>query len=274
MEKEIEKARVLIDEALPYLQYFKGKTIVIKYGGNAMDGGDSVMKDISFLHTVGIMPIIVHGGGPSATKEIEKQKIKTKFINGLRVTDEKSLKIITKVFNGISLKIKDALSKLKVKSTIIKDAVIAKQKSIELGMVGDITGIKKGKIIDALKKGYVPIIPPLGSGNGKTYNINADTVAVKVAVALKAEKLTMLTNVDGVMNNGKLISHLSIDEAQKHIKNGIITSGMIPKVEACMEAVELGCKKAHLINGTIEHAVLFEIFTESGIGTEIVKNGN
>ncbi len=277
MKQLIKKGKMLIDEMLPYIQKFKGKIVVIKYGGNAMINDklkSYVMKDIALLSTLGINPIIVHGGGPEITKQMKKKGIEPKFLNGLRVTDEKIINIIRKVFKKTNKEIQDMLSKLSIRSKSLEDCIFAKQKSVELCLVGEITGIDKEKIKNAVKKGVVPVISPLGKGNGVVYNINADTAATKIAIALKAEKLTVLTNVDGVMEDGKFISHLSINDALDKIKNQVITAGMIPKVEACIEAVESGCKKAHLINGTIEHSLLFEIFTDKGIGTEIVKNGN
>lgn len=276
MNHLIKKAKILIEEMLPYIQKFKGRIVVIKYGGNAMINKDlkkSVMADIALLKTLDIKPVIIHGGGPEITKEMKKAKIKPKFVDGLRVTDKPTIKIIEKVFKKINNDIKDSLNKLKIQTETPKICLIAKQKDKKLGLVGNITKVNKKTILSIIKKGKIPIIPPLGFGDRKKYNINADTAATKIAIALKAEKLTILTDVDGVIENNKFISHLSIDQANKKIKQGIITKGMIPKVKACIEAVESGCKKAHLINGTTSHSLLFEIFTDEGIGTEIMKNG-
>jgi acetylglutamate kinase len=275
MKQLIKKSKMLLEEMLPYIQKFKGKIIVIKYGGKAMINNElkeSVMKDIALLKSLGINPIIVHGGGPEITKEMEKAKLKPKFVNGLRVTDEKTVKIIKKVFSKINNEIRKLLEQFEVKAEKVEKCLIAKQKEKKLGLVGKITKVEKSKILKAIKNDKIPVISPLGTGNGKTYNINADTVATKIAIALKAEKLTIMTDVDGVIENEKLITHLSIKAVKQHIKKGVITKGMIPKVQACVEAVKAGCKKAHLINGTIEHSLLFEIFTEKGIGTEVVKN--
>jgi acetylglutamate kinase len=277
MKQLIKKAKVLIEEALPYIQQFKGKVFVIKYGGKAMVSNHlkhSVMKDIAFLKSLGIKPVIVHGGGPEITQEMEKAKLKPKFVNGLRVTDEATIRIIDKVFKKINMEIRDMLKKFKEQGQTAANCLLAKQKDKKLGLVGEITKINKKAILSIINKGNIPIISPLAAGgNGKKYNINADTAATKVAIALKAEKLTILTDVDGVLERGKLVSHLSISDARCHIKKGIISAGMIPKVEACIEAIRSGCKKAHLINGTTPHALLFEIFTDKGIGTEVVKNG-
>ncbi len=278
MKHLINKAKILIDEMLPYIQKFKGKIVVIKYGGNAMTNDElkkSVMKDIAFLKTMGLKPVVVHGGGPFVTKEMEKTNIKPKFINGLRVTDEKTVGIIVDVFGKVNNEIKGLLESFDVKADNVKESLIVKQKNEELGFVGEIVKVDKEKIMKIIEANKIPVVSPVGvSVDNDKYNINADTAATKIAVALKAEKLTILTNVDGVVENGNFISHLSIDDAHKHIKGEVITKGMIPKVEACIEAVEAGCKKAHLINGMIDHSLLFEIFTDEGIGTEIVKNGN
>ncbi len=271
----IEKAKILIDEALPYLHKFRGKVMVIKYGGKAMVNDlvkESVMKDVAFLKAVGIKPVIVHGGGPEVTREMEKLGAKPVFVNGLRVTDAETVEIIRKVFAKINDEIRAALKKMHCRSEALYDCMHVEQKDEKLGFVGEVKKVDVEKIKKMLDGGITSVISPLGTKDGQTYNINADSAAVKVAVALKAVKLTILTDVDGVMENGALIPHLSIAQARRLIKNGVITKGMIPKVEACMEAVEAGCRKAHLINGTVPHSLLFEIFTEEGIGTEVVGN--
>lgn len=275
MKDSIEKAHILAEEALPYIQEFKNKIVVIKYGGNAMVNGKlkkSVMKDIALLKHVGINPIIVHGGGPEISKEMKKADIKPKFINGLRYTDKKTMGIVKKVCIKINKEIVDMLKNEKCKAKNLTDNLIkTKIKDKKLGLVGTITKVDKNKISKEIKNGIIPVISPIGY-NGKNYNnINADTVATKIAEAVKAEKLTILTNVDGVYEKGKLVSHLSIDDAKKGVKKGVINKGMIPKVLACVNAVNKGVKKAHLIDGTFKHSILLEIFTDKGIGTEIVK---
>ncbi len=278
MENIENKAEVLI-EALPYIKKYHGKIVVIKYGRNITAELETAeIKDIVLLQHIGMKPVVVHGGGPSISSAMEKQGLKSNFVNGLRVTDEKTVKLIEEVYEDIRKKIVSLIKKSggKAKGLHGKDNIIlVKQKNKELGNVGNITGIKIGKIIDVINQGSIPVISPLGIGSeGKTYNINADNAASSIAVALKAEKLTVMTNVAGVLENKKLISHLSIDDAKKKIAKGIINKGMIPKVEACIEAVENKVAKAHLIDGTIKHSLLLEIFTDKGIGTEIVKNGN
>lgn len=276
MEKIQKKTSVLI-EALPYIQKYSGKIFVIKYGGNAMTDSDikkSVMGDIALLKHVGINPIIVHGGGPDISKEMLKACIKPKFIKGLRYTDKKTMGIVKKVSLNINKEITDALKKEKCEAeNLTANLIKSKIKDKKLGLVGRVVKVDKNKLLKKLKQGIIPVISPIGC-NGKTCNnINADTVATKVAEAVKAEKLTILTNVEGVYEKGKLIPHLSIKEAKTGIKKGVISKGMIPKVLACVHAVNKGVKKAHLIDGTLKHSLLLEIFTDKGIGTEIVKNG-
>lgn len=234
----------------------------------------SVIKDIAFLKAVGIKPIIVHGGGPKISKAMEKNNITPNFINGLRVTDQQTINIVKEVFKEINNEIKSMLNDNDIVAESIQTCLQAEKKNEKLGFVGNVIGVDTEKIISILDKDKIPIISPLGYKDSQYYNINADTAATKLAIALNAEKLTILTNVDGVIINEKLISNLSIDDTIKNIKQKIITKGMIPKVQACIEAVEAGCQKAHLINGTVHHSLLFEIFTQEGIGTEIVKNGS
>ena len=269
-----EKAGVLV-EALPWIMKYHGKIVVIKYGRNITAELDKAeVYDIVFLQQMGMKPVVVHGGGPSITEAMEKSGLKPKFVNGLRVTDEATVKIIGDVYNSLRKGIVNLINKSggKAKQLKSQDGIIsAKQKSPELGYVGEITNIRIGKIIDAINDNSIPVISPLAAGkDNKVYNINADNAAAAIAVALKAEKLTMMTNVDGVMEKGKMITHLSVSDALKKIKEGIINAGMIPKVEACIEAVKHNVPKAHLINGEVKHSLLLEIFTDKGIGTEIV----
>ena len=269
-----KKAAMLIEEALPYLQKFHGQIVVIKYGGKAMVNEDlqhSVMNDIAFLKTVGMLPVVVYGGGPEISNEMEKRGLTPRFVNGLRVTDEKTVKIIKKIFTQIGVRIQDALSLYHVKSKTVMECFDVRQKDEALGFVGEVTSVHAKKIMRILRSQKIPIIAPMGKLGRQTYNLNADTAATEVAIALKAAKLTILTDVDGVINKGVMASTLSIKEAKRLISKGVITKGMIPKVDACIRAVQAGCKKAHLLNGTTPHSLLFEIFTEKGIGTEIVK---
>jgi len=273
------KTRILI-EALPYIKKYDNKIAVIKLGGNAMNEINNAAEDIAFLKRTGMKVVVVHGGGPEIDKELKKMSIIPKFINGLRYTDEKVMKAVKKVFHRISKRIIDGLKSKDVKAIGAISCINAKQSSKKLGLVGKITKVDKDKLLKYLGSGHVPVISPIGIGKeiGKEYreyNINADTAASRIAVALGAEKLTILTNVDGIMINGSLLPHIDFKAAKKEIKNGNINKGMIPKVEACIYAVRNKCPKAHLINGLVPHSLLIEIFTDKGIGTEIVyKNGN
>ncbi len=278
MEKLKQKAETLI-EALPYIKKYHGKIVVVKYGGNAMVNKkikNNVMEDIVLLKHIGISPVIVHGGGPDISKEMLKARIKPVFVRGQRVTDNATLNIVERVFERINKEIVLLLKKHGGKAITIsgKDnkLIEVKQKDPSLGYVGEIKNINPHIIKSLIKEGYIPVISTIGVGkNNHSYNVNADSAATAIAVALKAEKLTILTDVEGVFIHNSKVSHLPIKEAKKYIKKGIINKGMIPKVEACMYAVKKGCPKAHLINGTTKHALLLEFFTDKGIGTEIVR---
>ncbi|MDP3765863.1 MAG: acetylglutamate kinase [Nanoarchaeota archaeon] len=271
----IEKTKVLI-EALPYIKKYNGSIVVIKFGGNAMSKMRHLVEDIVLLKHIGANAIVVHGGGPEINAELKKAHIKLKFINGLRYTDDVTIKIVEKVFFKINKEIVSNIIKHGAKSMSVNGCIKVKQKSHELGLVGEITKINRQRILKILKAGFVPVISPLGIGSdGKHYNINADTVASHIAIALGAEKLTILTNVEGVIINGKFLSHIDFDTAKQGIKKGTINKGMVPKLEACIYAVKNKCPKAHLINGLVPHSLLLEIFTDRGIGTEVVyKNGH
>jgi acetylglutamate kinase len=279
MKHLIKKANLLTEDALPYIQKFKDKLFVIKYGGNAMVSDQlkiSVMKDVALLKSIGIKIALVHGGGPNINEEMKQAGVQPVFVNGLRVTDQATLDMIVRIFKGINADMRNLLADFNIECEEVEACLISEQKNKELGFVGEVVSVDTRKINSVINKGKIPVISPIGVNKKRTekYNINADTAATEVAKFLGAEKLTILTDVNGVMDaEGKLISHLSIEDVHNYITSGIITKGMIPKVEACVEAVESGCGKAHLINGTMPHALLLEIFTEEGIGTEIVKNG-
>ena len=282
MQKYIEKARVLI-EALPFMKEFAGATFVIKYGGSAMTDNkfkDVFMQDIALLKYAGVKIIIVHGGGDNITEMAKKLGMKPKFVEGHRVTDEGMLEVVEMVLIGkVNKDIVKSLNGHGLKAIGIsgKDAnlIIAKKKKygkIDIGFVGEVVKIN-AEVINALdEKGYMPVIAPLGvdeKGNG--YNINADLVAGEVAMALKAEKLIYITDTDGVKLDGKYAATLNDKSIAKYIKNKQITGGMLPKVLSAKKAVESGVNKVHIINGTMEHSLLLEIFTKAGIGTEIVR---
>lgn len=271
----IQQKAGILSEALPYIQKYSGKIFVIKYGGNAMIDDEikkKVMGDVALLKHVGINPVIVHGGGPTISKEMQKAHIKPKFVDGLRYTDDKTMDIVKKVSAEINKEIAEMIKESGCKAEDVTSGLItSKIKDKKLGLVGEIVKIDKDKILDKIKKGIIPVISPVGHDGTNYNNINADTVATKVAETIDAEKLTILTNVEGVYENGKLITHLSIKDAENGISKGVISKGMIPKVLACVHAVNKGVGKAHLIDGTMEHSLLLEIFTDKGIGTEIVK---
>lgn len=283
----LAKAEILI-EALPYIKKFYGKTVVIKYGGHAMTDPelkDKVITDIVLMKYVGINPVIVHGGGPEINYWLEKTGQEFRFVNGMRVTDEKIMEIVQMVLIGkVNKEIVGLVQKnggkaiglsgidgemIKVnKKTVEKDGA-----QIDLGYVGEVDQINPHLIHSAIEKGHIPVIAPIGTnGNGEVYNINADYVAGSIAGALEADKLVLLTDVEGVLDKeGNLLSSLSFKEAREFMETGVIDGGMIPKIECCMEALLRGVKTVHIVNGCLPHAMLLEIFTDSGVGTMVVK---
>jgi len=287
MDKLIEKAGVLI-EALPYIQRLANKTVVIKYGGAAMlseELSSKIMQDITLLKFVGVNPILVHGGGNKINGMLEKLDIKPDFHNGLRVTDDATMDVVQMVLTGRINK--DIVSKFGVAGAKAiglcgKDAnLITAEKKMaddgtDLGHVGKITGINTNLLDLLVKDEYIPVIAPIGVGkNGESYNINADTVAGEIAAALSAQKLMFLTDIDGIRKNpddpDTLISIITVDEVYDYIESGVISGGMLPKVEGCIKAISKGVKRTHILNGTIPHPILLEIFTDKGIGTMVRK---
>lgn len=291
MQASIQKAQILI-EALPYIQSFYGKTVVVKYGGAAMSEGvvkEAVAQDLVLMRYVGMYPVVVHGGGPQIGEAMKQAGLTPQFIQGLRVTDSETMKIVEMVLVGsINQEIVALINRHGGKAVGISgrdggligaQKHLLKKKSekgteevIDLGLVGEVVSVDP-LVVKALESGgFIPIIAPTGAGrDGQAYNLNADVVAGEVAAALGAEKLVLMTDVDGIMDKaGKLIPTLTKKEVQQLIKNGTISSGMLPKVESCLKALEGGVKKTHVINGKTPHALLLEIFTEKGIGTEIV----
>ena len=289
-----DKAAILV-EALPYIQQFYGKTIVIKYGGNAMINDDlkeKVMQDIALMKYVGIRPVIVHGGGPDITGFLKKVGKESDFVAGLRVTDEETIEIAEMVLDGkVNSEIVNLLNRRGVRAVGLsgKDAGLIKArkklatvyegedtKKVDIGYVGEVEQVDTGILEDLLQQGYVPIIAPIGVGdNGESYNINADYVAAEIAGALQAEKLLLLTDIEGIYKDfndkSSFISTLHLSEARQYIKEGIIAGGMIPKVEACLTALEQGAGKTHIIDGRLAHSIILEIFTSRGIGTQVVR---
>jgi acetylglutamate kinase len=290
MQTAIEKANILM-EALPYIRKFANKTFVIKFGGNAMIDerlSHSFALDIILLSYVGIRPVVVHGGGPQIGGLMEKLGKQPEFIDGLRVTDQETMDIAEMVLTG-SIN-KDIVSHInknggravglsgKDGSLIMARKMLKKDKNdpsktVDIGFVGEITSVNPQVINTLDSNQFIPVIAPVGFGeDGQTYNINADTAAGAIAGALKAEKLILLTDVEGVKDkSGSLLSTLTEPQVQRLIGSGDISGGMIPKVTCCCKALDEGVAKAHIIDGRVEHAVLLEIFTDIGIGTQIAK---
>lgn len=292
MKKGIEKAQILI-ESLPYIKEFYGKIVVIKYGGHAMV--DEELKknfalDIILMKYIGINPVVVHGGGPQINKFLKKMNIQSNYVQGMRVTDGETMDVVEMVLVGkvnkeivglinyhggkaIGLSGRDGdLIKAK-KMQIMKSQVEnAPPELIDLGRVGQVTQVNPEVLVVLDSKDFIPVIAPVGVGeDGCSYNINADLVAGAIASNLNAEKLILLTDVEGVLDhNGKLITSMTSSEVDEMIASGVAAGGMIPKIQCCRDAIANGVGKAHIIDGRLEHAVLLEIFTREGVGTEIV----
>jgi len=291
MQELINKANVLM-EALPYIKRFADKTIVIKYGGNAMVDEklkEGFARDVILMKYIGLNPVVVHGGGPQIGRVLDAMGKESRFVQGMRVTDSETMDVVEMVLGGkvnkeivgninrhggkaVGLSGKDGnlivARKLEMK-TVNPDTLTPE--IIDIGMVGEVETVHP-EIIEALEnKSFIPVIAPVGVGlAGETYNINADLVAGRIAGALRAEKLILLTDVEGVKDKeGKLISTIDIGRVPDLINDGTISGGMIPKVNCCVDAVEEGVTKAHIIDGRMEHACLLEIFTDKGIGTAV-----
>ncbi len=275
-----EKIEILL-EALPYIKKFAGSTFVIKYGGAAMEEANlkkEFAKDVALLKYVGVHPVIVHGGGPMIGRLLKDLRIPTRFINGLRVTDEKTLEVVEMVLSGlVNKEIVKNINDMGGRAIGLsgKDGRLLMAKQVtgkEIGLVGEITHVDVAIIKDISKHGYIPVIAPIADGmDGKSYNINADSAAGSIAQALSAEKFMLLTDVEGVLGkDGKLISMLKRKEIRKLIQQKTVTGGMIPKVNCCIDALKGGVRETHIVDGRVPHAILLEIFTDSGIGTEII----
>lgn len=286
--KDKFKADILI-QALPYIQKYFGKTIVVKYGGNAMINQslkEMVINDLILLTCIGIKVVVVHGGGPEINNFLGKFGKKCEFINGLRVTDDETMEVVQMVLDGkVNKEIVALIDKnggkaiglsgidaglLKAKKKLYKD-------DVDLGYVGDVTSVDEMILINCLKEGYMPVVSTvaLGEDDYKAYNINADYAASKIASKLKAEKLILLTDVPGILRDFEdetsLISEIDIKDIDSLKKEGIIKGGMIPKIECCMHAIEDGVKRTHIIDGRVPHSILLEMFSDEGIGTMIDK---
>jgi acetylglutamate kinase len=288
----INTAKVL-SEALPYIQRFSGKTIVIKYGGNAMTEPhlkNSFARDIVLLKQVGIQPIIVHGGGPQIGELLKALGKESKFIDGMRVTDKETMDVVEMVLGGkvnkeivhlinqqggsaVGLSGKDGdLIHAKQLTLSSSDVTASASEIIDLGHVGEVSGINPAILNTFIASDIIPVIAPIGVGdNGETYNINADSVAASIAAVVKSEKLILLTNTTGVMDGDTLLTGLSPSQVNELIESKIIHGGMLPKIRCAVDALQSGVKTAHIIDGRIQHAVLLELLTDQGIGTLIER---
>ena len=288
MQKYLNKAEVLI-EALPYIQRFNRKIIVVKYGGSAMIDEElqqNVIKDVTLLKLTGFKPIIVHGGGKEISRWVGKVGMEPKFINGLRVTDEDTMEVAEMVLNKVNKNLVRMVEELGVRAIGIsgKDGALLKvekkySNGEDIGFVGDIKSVNADILFDLLEKDFLPIVCPIGLDDDyNTYNINADDAAYAIAKAVHAEKLAFLSDIDGVYRDFEdktsLVSHLTVDEARELIESGGITGGMIPKLQNCIGAIENGVSRVHILDGRIPHCLLLEIFTKKGIGTAILKDND
>ncbi|HRS04064.1 MAG TPA: acetylglutamate kinase [Treponema sp.] len=287
-----DRARVLM-QALPYIQKFMGKTIVVKYGGNAMINHDlkaAVIQDVVLMACVGIRTVLVHGGGPEIEHMLKKIGKESRFVNGLRYTDEETMEIVQMVLAGkvnkdiVSLIQQaggQALGLCGLDGSLLQARKLQSPAG-DLGLVGEISAVKTAVLDDVLSRGYIPVVSTVAQGvdnaAGQALNINADTAAAQIAAALGAEKLMLMTDVRGILRDvndpDSLLQEIKRSELDGLIKEGIVSKGMIPKVDCCRVALDAGVKKAHIIDGRIPHALLLELFTDEGIGTQVVADGN
>ena len=289
LQEQIVKANTLI-EALPYIQSFRGKIVVVKYGGSTMNGSndaDTVLQDVVFMEIVGMKPVVVHGGGLAITRRLEALGMESTRVNGLRVTDECAMKVVEDVlFGEINAAIVDTIGELGGESAgvsakesgvmqVSKQLAETPEGPVDIGFVGDVDHIDPAPLIDLVDSGAIPVVAPIGrDAEGQSYNVNADIAAAEIAVALHAEKLVFLTDVKGILrdaaNEHSLLSTVHVREVDELIASEVIAGGMIPKVNAGVKSVKGGVHKTHIIDGRIPHAMLLEFFTDEGIGTQIV----
>ena len=281
----IKKADVLL-EALPYLQAFRGKTFVIKYGGSALSDPKlrrAVLQDVAFLSVAGIRPVLVHGGGPEISRQMAKMGKPARFIQGLRVTDRTTLRLVIQALSRVNKKSVAEIQSLGARAQGVRgweSGLIRTEKysvpGADFGFVGRVTGVNTGPVQRLLSLGVIPVVIPVGAGwDNQAYNVNADEAASALAAALKAEKFVLVTDVPGILlkrgRPGSLLSHVTVSKALGLIRKGVIAGGMIPKTKACISALKGGVKKTHTIDVAVPHGLLLEIFTDLGIGTEIVR---
>lgn len=296
LEKTIEKAGVLV-EALPYIRAFVGKTFVIKYGGSAMPASPelwrSIALDVILLRYVGVKPVLVHGGGPAISEFMRAMGKEPRFVNGRRVTDAETMRLVRMVMLGvINTDMVATINRFGGRAVGLSghdgNLIVARKRlerggdgdapgeTVDMGFVGDVERVHPGILQELTEKGYIPVVAPIGAGyQGESYNINADSVAGELAAALVADKLIILTDVEGILEDpgrpASLVSAVQVQRARRMIQDGAIAGGMIPKVEACIRALEAGVPRTHIIDGRVEHALLLEIFTDRGIGTMVVS---
>ncbi len=282
MQELVDKASILI-EALPYIKKFRGKEVLIKYGGAAMTFEDvrrNVLQDLVFMNYIGMKPILIHGGGHRITKNLTERGIQSQFVNGLRVTDKTAMEVVVDTLADINKEIVHDINKFGARAIGLSghDAeilhVVKHQANGDVGYVGDVDEVNIHPLKELTEFNIIPVVYGVGfDDKNETYNINADEAAAKIAAAMGVQKMMVLTNVRGIMTDpadeNTLISSLHVDEVQSLIDRKIISGGMIPKVKACITALRSGIKKAHIIDGRIPHSLLLEIFTDKGIGTEI-----
>jgi acetylglutamate kinase len=289
LQDQFERARVLA-EALPYIQRFHGATFVIKYGGHAMLDEqlcEGFAQDVVLLEAVGIKPVVVHGGGPQINQLIDRLGLKSSFVRGMRVTDEATMEAVEMVLQKINKEIVALIARQGGRAVGISgkdaDLLIARKllmkeagqaEAVDIGLVGEVTEVNPAVLGTLQAAGFIPVVAPVGHArDGQTYNINADVAAGEIAGAVKASKLILLTDVEGVKDkDGALISILEAERARRMIGENSIGEGMIPKVKCCMEALAAGVGTAHVIDGRVRHALLLEIFTDSGVGTQVVQH--
>ena len=294
MDKVTEKAAALV-EAFPYIRLFRNKVVVVKYGGSSQaesGGSNTVLADLVFMETVGMRPVVVHGGGKEISSRMAQAGIESRWVSGLRVTDRKAMRVVEDtLFGVVNRRIVEGIEALggNARGMSAKDAGImqvskhyaqveedGKVKAVDIGFVGEVERIDPEPIRVACEEETIPVIAPIGRGpGGESYNVNADTAAGEIARALQAEKLVFLTDVNGIMRDssdpGSRMSTVHLSKAEGLIEDGTAKGGMIPKIRACVQSVKGGVRKTHIIDGRMPHALLLEIFTDEGIGTEIVQ---
>ncbi len=290
LQQYIDKASILV-EALPYIQFFRGKTVVVKYGGSTLtseDDVDTVLRDLVFMELVGINPVIVHGGGPAIDRRLKERNIETKRVNGLRITDQETMQVVEDVLfgevNAGLVAAIDALGGNAVGVSARNTGILSvrphtaqtAEGPVALGFVGDVVAVDAAPLHELIAREAIPVVAPIGRGeDGAAYNVNADTAAGEIAAALHAEKLVFLTDVTGILRNpadeSTLMSTVHLGEVEGLITAGILQGGMIPKVLAGVHSVRAGVRKTHIIDGRIPHSILLEFFTDEGVGTQIVQ---